>query len=43
LGREAHHEISAELVLNHQFLRIHKRPAAAPASENRYEAILFLG
>ncbi len=44
LGREAHHEVNAEWVLNHQFLRIHeKTAAAAPASENPYEAFWFLG
>jgi hypothetical protein len=44
LGRPAHHEIQAEWVLNHQFLRIHeKTSAAAPGSENRYEALWFLG
>jgi len=44
LGREAHHEVNAEWVLNHQFLRIHEKTAAtAPASENRYEAFWFLG
>jgi hypothetical protein len=44
MGREAHHEVNAEWVLNHQFLRIHEKTAAtAPASENRYEAIWFLG
>jgi len=44
MGREAHHDVQAEWVLNHQFLRIHERTAAsAPASERRYEAIWFLG
>jgi len=44
VGREAHHEIDAEWVLNRQFLRIHENSAAtAPASEKRYEAIWFLG
>ncbi|MFI5114016.1 MAG: hypothetical protein ACHP7J_02645 [Terriglobales bacterium] len=44
LGRDAHHEVSAEWALNHQFLRIHEKTAAtAPASENRYEAFWFLG
>ena len=44
VGREAHHEIDAEWVLNRQFLRIHEKTAAtAPASEKRYEAIWFLG
>jgi hypothetical protein len=44
MGRDAHHEIQAEWVLNHQFLRIHeKTDAGAPASEQRYEAIWYLG
>ncbi len=44
VGREAHHEIDAEWVLNRQFVRIHEKMAAtAPSSEKRYEAIWFLG
>jgi hypothetical protein len=44
VGREAHHEVEAEWVLNHQFVRIHEKTEdAAPASEKRYEAIWFLG
>ncbi|MFZ3213880.1 MAG: hypothetical protein WA188_20430 [Terriglobales bacterium] len=44
MGHGAHHDVQAEWVLNHQFLRIHERTAAsAPASERRYEAIWFLG
>jgi hypothetical protein len=44
LGRPAHHEIQAEWVLHHQFLRIDEKTAAtAPASESRYEALWFLG
>jgi hypothetical protein len=44
LGREAHHVLQAEWVLNHQFLRLHERTAAgAPTSERRYDAIWFLG
>lgn len=44
MGRDAHHEVDAEWVLNHQFLRIHeKTDAGAPGSEKRYEAIWFLG
>ena len=43
-GRDAHHEVSAEWVLNHQFLRIHEKTGAgAPAAERAYEAIWFLG
>jgi len=44
MGRDAHHQVDAEWVLNHQFLRIHeKTEAGAPGSEKRYEAIWFLG
>ncbi len=44
MGHAAHHEVQAEWVLNHQFLRIHeKTDLSAPASERRYEAIWFLG
>jgi len=44
MGRPAHHELQAEWVLNHQFLRIHEKTSAdAPASESRYEAMWFLG
>jgi hypothetical protein len=44
MGQEAHHEVQAEWVLNHQFLRIHEQTAAdAPSDESKYEAIWFLG
>jgi hypothetical protein len=44
LGRDAHHEVRVEWVLNHQFVRIHEKTEAdAPSSEKRYEAIWFLG
>lgn len=44
MGRDAHHEVEAEWVLNHQFLRIReKTEAGAPGSEKRYEAIWFFG
>jgi hypothetical protein len=44
MGRDAHHEVEAEWVLNHQLVRIHeKTEASAPGSEKRYEAIWFLG
>jgi len=44
MGHDAHHEIQAEWVLNHQFLRIHEKTAAnVPKSEQPYEAIWFLG
>jgi hypothetical protein len=43
-GREVHHELQADWVLNHQFLRLHDKTAAdAPQAEQRYEAIWFLG
>jgi hypothetical protein len=43
-GRAAHHEVQAEWVLHHQFIRIQeKTEATSPASEQRYEAIWFLG
>lgn len=44
MGREAHHELKAEWMLNHMFLRLHESTSTdAPASEKRYEAIWFLG
>lgn len=44
LGREAHHQVQADWILNHQFLRIHEETSAtAPAGEHRYEAFWFLG
>jgi hypothetical protein len=44
MGHDAHHEVRAEWVLNHQFLNIQERTAAAaPDSEHRYEASWFLG
>jgi hypothetical protein len=44
MGREAHHTVTAEWVLYHQFLRIHEKTAdGAPESERRYEAVWFLG
>jgi hypothetical protein len=44
MGRDAHHAVETEWVLNHQFVRIHeKTEATAPGSEKRYEAIWFLG
>jgi len=44
IGHDAHHEVQAEWVLNHQFLRIHEKTASdAPAAEHKYEAIWFLG
>jgi hypothetical protein len=44
VGHDAHHEVRAEWVLDHQFLYIHERTAAqAPSAEHRYEASWFLG
>jgi hypothetical protein len=44
MGGIAHHDVHAEWVLDHQFLRITEKTAAsAAASERRYEAIWFLG
>jgi len=44
LGHDAHHDVQAEWLLNHQFLRIHEKTATtAPSAENRYEAFWFLG
>jgi hypothetical protein len=44
LGNDAQHEVRAEWVLNHQFLRIHEKTAAdAPKTEHPYEAVWFLG
>ena len=41
---DAHHDVRAVWVLNHQFLRIQEMPAAnAPASERRYDSIWYLG
>lgn len=44
MGKDAHHEVQADWVLNHQFLRIHeKTSASAPKDEHPYEAFWFLG
>jgi hypothetical protein len=44
MGRQAHHELRAEWVLNHQFLRMHEKTAAsAPSGEHPYEAIWYIG
>jgi hypothetical protein len=44
MNNDAHHEVEATWVLNHQFVRIHeKTEAGAPGSEKPYEAIWFLG
>ena len=44
MGAEAHHTVTAEWVLNHQFLRMYEKTSPdAPSSEKRYEAIWFIG
>jgi len=44
MGAPAHHTVTAEWVLNHQFLRIYEKTSPdAPSSEKRYEAIWFIG
>jgi hypothetical protein len=44
MGRSAHHDVQADWVLGHQFLRMtEKTSAGAPADERRYDAIWFLG
>jgi hypothetical protein len=44
MRRAAHHDVQAEWVFNHQFLRIaEKTSPAAPSTERHYDAIWFLG
>lgn len=44
LGHEAHHEVRADWMLNHQFLRLHEKTSGdAPKTEHPYEALWFLG
>jgi len=44
MGHQAHHQVEADWILHHQFLRIHeKTSAAAPSAEQPYEALWFLG
>ena len=44
MGRAAHHDVRAEWVLNHQFLRIEEKTSSdAPNTERHYDAIWFLG
>jgi hypothetical protein len=44
MGNNAHHDVQADWVLNHQFLRIQEKTAAnAPAAERRYDSIWYLG
>lgn len=44
VGQRAHHTVTAEWVLNHQFLRMEEKTSAdAPKGETPYGAIWFLG
>jgi len=44
MGQDAHHDIEADWILNHQFMRIHeKTSASAPATEHAYEAFWYIG
>ena len=44
MGNNAHHDVRAEWVFNHQFLRIEEKTSPnAPATERRYDAIWYLG
>src|SRR5215831_12561045 len=44
MGNAAHHDVQADWVLNHQFLRIQEKTAAgAPVSERRYDSVWYLG
>jgi hypothetical protein len=44
MGREAHHQVRAEWVLDRQFLSIREETAPdAPKTEKRYESLWFLG
>jgi hypothetical protein len=44
MGKAAHHQVQAEWVLNHQFLRSHEQTeAGAPKDEHPYEADWYLG
>lgn len=44
MGSYGHHEVQAEWVLDHQFLRMQeKTSASAPSDEHKYEATWFLG
>jgi hypothetical protein len=44
MGREAHHSVHAEWILDHQFLRIDEKTVpGAPKSGRRYDAVWFLG
>ncbi len=44
MGNNAHHDVQADWVLNHQFLRIQEKTSAnAPAAEHAYDSIWYLG
>jgi hypothetical protein len=44
MKQEAHHDVRADWVLNHQFLRIQEKTAAqAPSAEHPYDATWYLG
>lgn len=44
MGRQGHHDVHAEWVLGHQFLRVHEITSSdAPSVERRYEADWYLG
>ena len=44
MGKAAHHDVQADRVFNHQFLRITETTSAdAPAGESHYDAIWYLG
>ncbi len=43
-GRAAHHTVTVQWALGHQFLQIHEVTSPnAPVSESRYDALWFLG
>jgi hypothetical protein len=44
VNQDAHHDVQADWMFRHQFLRIHEKTAAsAPATERPYEATWYLG
>jgi hypothetical protein len=44
MGQPAHHSVTAQWTLGHQFLQIHEQTSSdAPATESRYDATWFLG
>jgi hypothetical protein len=42
-GKTAHHDVQAEWVLNHQFLRIHEQANPKAGDQSGYEAWVFVG